>query len=599
MQSKEVCALYGALGGDLIGSVYEGHSRCVSSIAFPLLCNGCCLTDDSVLTIATADKLLHGSDYSTFYRKWGQRYPNAGFSHTFKRWFMAGTPQPPYGAHSNGSAMRCSPIGFACDSIAEVLEEAEHSAAVSHSHPEGIKGAQAGALAVFLARKGHGKDEIRREIEQRFGYVFNSTVNDFRYQYLDISCECTLPVSLQAFFESDSYESAVRNAVYLGGDSDTFAAIAGSIALAFYKEMPLAIINAIEKHLTDEMRAVCREFAKRFPLEIHATAPASAFEPPCRWRGNSWKGSFDDVVMRAGSEDMGEILHNMRSGVFQNTVSIVRSGGYCSENHVCVKLPNPASMLAGTVFYSKEQSSCKGIAAGRHTEVEVVEEDCLLVAKSLKDEGYNPAVLNMASRRNPGGGVLNGAGAQEENLFRRTNLFLSLYQFASYAEDYGVQKSSLQYPLDQNFGGVYTPEACVFRGLEKDGYPLLDECYCLSFIAVPGLNRSALDAKGFIVPEQVMGIKNKMRTIFRMGLHHGHDVLVLGALGCGAFRNPPAHISRLFHEIMEEEEFKDKYRKIVFAIIEDHNSRKEHNPEGNLLPFQKEFEKELGGEDKR
>ncbi len=594
MKSKEVCAFFGALGGDFIGSVYEGHSRRVASRDFPILKNGCRLTDDSVLTIATADKLLHGSDYSTCYRKWGQRYPNAGFSHTFKRWFMASKLQPPYGAYSNGSAMRCSPIGFACDSIEDVLEEAERSAEVSHSHPEGIKGAQAAALAVFLARKGHGKDEIRHAIEQGFGYIFKYSVNELRKEYLDTSCECTLTVSLQAFFESDSYESAVRNAIYLGGDSDTFAAIAGSIALAFYKEMPSAIINAIGNHLTDEMREVCREFAKRFPLEIHETEPSSVIEPPCRWRGYSWKGSFDDAVMCAGSEDMGEILHNMRGGVFQNTVSIVQFGGYYSENHLCVKLPDPTDMIRGTCFYSSELPPCRKEALPEPTIVEIVNEDCIVAAKLLKDNSFNPAVLNMASRRNPGGGVLNGAGAQEENLFRRTNLFLSMYQFASYAEAYGVQKSNCQYPLDQNFGGVYTPDACVFRGLEKDGYPLLDECYEMSFIAVPAMNRPDLDADGRIVPRLVAGIKNKMRMLFRIGLLKGHDSLVLGAWGCGAFRNPPAHIARLFHEVLEEEEFKDKYRKIVFAIIEDHNSRKKHNPEGNLLPFQKEFEMVVG-----
>ena len=267
----------------------------------------------------------------------------------------------------------------------------------------------------------------------------------------------------------------------------------------------------------------------------------------------------------------------------------LRNGGYLSERGSDVRLPNPEAMMAGTCFYADEQPSCKEMPAKQHTEVEVLEEDCLLAANLLKKSGFNPAVLNMASRRNPGGGVLTGAGAQEENLFRRTNLCLSMYQFASYADEYGLLKSENQYPLDPDFGGVYTPDACVFRGLEKEGYPLLDEWYSLSFISVAGLNRPTLDKNNFIVPEQVISIKNKIRTIFRMGLHHGHDALVLGALGCGAFRNPPAHIARLFHEIMEEEEFKDKYRKIVFAIIEDHNSRRKHNPEGNLIPFQREF----------
>ena len=584
-----ICSLYGALGGDLIGSVYEGHGRRVHSLDFPLFKNGCRLTDDSILTLATADKLLQGNDYVTFYRKWGQRYPNSGFSHTFKKWFMAATPQPPYGAYSNGSIMRCSPIGFACNSVEEVLAEAKRSAAVSHDHPEGIKGAQAGALAVFLARTGRSKEEIKREMEQRLGYVFNSSIKELRHRNLNTSCECTLPVSLQAFFESDSYESAVRNAIYLGGDSDTFAAIAGSVALAFYKEMPSNIIGAIERHLTNEMRDMCREFASHYPLDINILPASDIDLPPCRWRGYSWKNSFEDVVSRAGHEDIGDILHNMRAGVFQNTVSIVRSGGYYSENHVCVSLTDSMHMMKGTCFYSSELQPYKGESLSHPTETEVINDDCIIVAKALKDKGFNPAVLNMASRQNPGGGVLNGAGAQEENLFRRTNLFLSMYPFAPYAEEYGLEKSTHHYPLDQNFGGVYTPDACVFRGLEQDGYPLLEEWFNLSFISVPAMNRPTLGADGKIIPEQVAGIKNKMRTLFRIGLLKGHDSLVLGAWGCGAFRNPPAQIARLFHEVMEESEFKNKFRKIVFAIIEDHNSKKSHNPEGNLLPFQREF----------
>ena len=198
-------------------------------------------------------------------------------------------------------------------------------------------------------------------------------------------------------------------------------------------------------------------------------------------------------------------------------------------------------------------------------------------------------LLNMASRRNPGGGVTTGAGAQEETLFRRTNLFRSLYQFAPYAGQYGIKPSHHQYPLDRNFGGVYTPDAIYFRESEQKGYALLEEPVSLSFITVAGMNRPDLTDDGYIADHHVELIKNKIRTIFRMGLVHGHDSLVLGALGCGAFRNPPRHVARLFHEVMEEPEFKNKYRRIVFAILDDHNAHQRHNPEGNFRPFVEEF----------
>jgi uncharacterized protein (TIGR02452 family) len=182
-----------------------------------------------------------------------------------------------------------------------------------------------------------------------------------------------------------------------------------------------------------------------------------------------------------------------------------------------------------------------------------------------------------------------GAGAQEENLFRRSNLFQSLYQFAPFAGEYGLRKSNYQYPLDRNFGGIYTPDAIVFRGTEQDGYPLLDTPYRMSFIAVAGINRPTLESPERISSDLVEPVKNKIRTIFRIGLLHGHDSLVLGALGCGAFRNPPSHIARLFHEVMEEPEFKNKYRLLLFAILDDHNARLKHNPDGNFLPFVREF----------
>lgn len=216
--------------------------------------------------------------------------------------------------------------------------------------------------------------------------------------------------------------------------------------------------------------------------------------------------------------------------------------------------------------------------------------DCLTAAKNLLIEGFHPTVLNMASRQRPGGGVYNGAGAQEENLFRRTNLFQSMYQFSPFAGEYGLPASLCQYPLDRNYGGVYTPDVVVFRGEEKDGYPLLDEYYQVGVISVPGMNRPELDTDGNIAPHLIEGIKNKICTILNIGVLHHHDSLILGAIGCGAFRNPPAHIAKLFHEVIEQE-FKKHFRRICFAIIDNHDSDGSNHPEGNYLPFYREFQK--------
>lgn len=306
---------------------------------------------------------------------------------------------------------------------------------------------------------------------------------------------------------------------------------------------------------------------------------------------NDFLGKYRALMERVKSGDQTAYyqVKELRTKEFRNTVEIVNQGHYETESGVEYTFPNDSEMMRHTMFYDKEIPVVEEEQSTEQTIVEVKNIDCLNAGVELKEQGYNPAVLNMASRRNPGGGVVTGAGAQEETLFRRTNLFRSLYQFAPYAEQYGIKRSHHLYPLDRNFGGVYTPDAIYFRESEQKGYALLEKPVSLSFITVAGMNRPDLTADGMIAVYHVEPIKNKIRTIFRMGLVHGHDSLVLGALGCGAFRNPPRHMARLFHEVLDESEFKDKYRLIVFAILDDHNAHQKHNPEGNYKPFADEF----------
>lgn len=293
--------------------------------------------------------------------------------------------------------------------------------------------------------------------------------------------------------------------------------------------------------------------------------------------------------VKRGDQDAYYKVKELRTKEFRNTVEIVNHGFYLTENGTKYIFPEDADMMRNTVFYEHEICLPSRTSDNDSTIVEVQNIDCLYAGVQLKEQGYNPAVLNMASRRNPGGGVATGAGAQEETLFRRTNLFRSLYQFAPYSEQYGIKSSHHQYPLDRNFGGIYTPDAIYFRDSEQKGYALLDNPISLSFITVAGMNRPDLTADGMIADHHVEPIKNKIRTIFRIGLAHEHDSLVLGALGCGAFHNPPRHVARLFHEVIDELEFKNKYRRIVFAILDDHNAHQSHNPKGNFKPFADEF----------
>ena len=226
--------------------------------------------------------------------------------------------------------------------------------------------------------------------------------------------------------------------------------------------------------------------------------------------------------------------------VYQQTIDIVLEGHYTSENGEEVKLPDNTKMLKGSRFYTKPlDASNIPILADGSTKIIVKNDDSIHCGHQLQQEGYNPVVLNLASRRNPGGGVKNGSRAQEESLFRSTNLFLSMYRYAEYAEDYGLEKSKFQYPMPVRFGGIYVPDATVFRAGAKDDFALLDTPYYMSFVAVAAINHPDLDRDGNICEEDAALTKNKMRTMLRIGLLNGHDSIVLGAFGCGAFRNPP------------------------------------------------------------
>jgi len=252
----------GAIAGDIIGSVYEFNQIKIKD--FPLFQPGCSFTDDTVLTIAVADAILRGRPYLVSIRELGRRYPRAGYGGLFLDWLFSGHPEP-YNSWGNGSAMRVSPVGFAFDNRDEVLREARISAEITHNHPEGIKGAQATALAVFLARTGSTKEEIRSEINLRFGYNLEQSVDDIRPEYsFDVSCQGSVPHAIISFLDSASYEDAIRNAVSLGGDSDTLACITGGIAEAFYGGVPDDIEAKAKGYLDPELLEIVDAFYQRY-----------------------------------------------------------------------------------------------------------------------------------------------------------------------------------------------------------------------------------------------------------------------------------------------------------------------------------------------
>lgn len=270
--------MLGAIIGDTAGSVYEFNN--IKTTDFPFFINQSIYTDDSVMSFAVADWLLHDRDHTqpaleeTMVRI-AQDFPcpMGGYGGSFYRWLFSGRERKPYNSWGNGSAMRVSAVGWAFDTLEETLRVAELSAAVTHNHPEGIKGAQATAAAIFLARNGKTKSEIKAYIEETFGYDLHRTCDEIRPYYgFNESCQGTVPEAIIAFLDSSDFENAIRLAVSLGGDSDTLACITGGIAEAFYKEIPEEIVQQMWQRLPECFRQILKEMQSKFgyPLPVKA-----------------------------------------------------------------------------------------------------------------------------------------------------------------------------------------------------------------------------------------------------------------------------------------------------------------------------------------
>ncbi len=262
--------MFGAIIGDIVGSPYEFDVNNIKTKEFPLFSRRSTFTDDSVMTLAVAQAMLDASARKNdgilrerlvaSMQALGKDYPYAGYGLRFSAWLDMDDPVP-YGSYGNGSAMRVSPAAWLFDTIDEVRRAARLSAEVTHNHPEGIKGAEATASAIFLARTGHSKAEIRAYITSEFEYDLSRTCDEIRPNYHHVeSCQQTVPEAITAFLEGESFEGVLRTAVSLGGDSDTLTAIAGSIAEGFY-EIPAWMLKEMMQQLPEQLRVIVRRFA--------------------------------------------------------------------------------------------------------------------------------------------------------------------------------------------------------------------------------------------------------------------------------------------------------------------------------------------------
>jgi len=254
--------MLGAIFGDIAGSHYENFPDKTQDIEF--FREHTCFTDDTVLTVAVADWLVNGGELHRIFHDYVMQYPNAGYGGTFINWAKCRETEP-YNSWGNGSAMRVSPVAYARDTMDDVLEIAALSANVTHSHPEGVKGAQATAACVFLARTGFTKSQIRGYVEEHFQYDLSRKLSSIRPSYVfDVSCAGSVPESIISFLESDSFDSAIRNAISLGGDSDTMACIAGAIAEPFYGGVPANLWARACEYLDPHLLAITKTFQKHF-----------------------------------------------------------------------------------------------------------------------------------------------------------------------------------------------------------------------------------------------------------------------------------------------------------------------------------------------
>lgn len=280
------------------------------------------------------------------------------------------------------------------------------------------------------------------------------------------------------------------------------------------------------------------------------------------WNAERWSSRFKHASERRDRT----VLHILREDVFRSTQEIVINGGYVINGEE-IRISDPPKSI---MFYKEIHDNESPAKPVKKKTIKVLSEDCLLTARRFADR--NPIVLNMASRRNPGSGVEGGAGAQEECLFRSSNYYRTLYPMRDW------------YPMDRNFGGIYSPDVTVFRGLEDDGYPLLEEPFRTNFVAVAAISRPDLIGGVKYTLEDELVMKDKIRTILNIAARFGHKVLILSAFGCGAFRNPPHQVARLFKEILEEPTYNEIFEEVYFSIKPDHN-----DISGNCKAFREVF----------
>ncbi len=355
--------MYGAILGDIIGSPYEFDQNNIKTTEFDLFCDRSEFTDDSIMTLAVAEGLMNCgilADEETMkkalieaMKKYGNRYPFAGYGANFSMWLASADPQP-YNSFGNGSAMRVSAAAWLCqDSLQKTLQVAAITAKVSHNHPEGIRGAQAVAAVIFMAIHGATKEEIKKTVTNVFAYDLSRTCDQIRPDYHHVeSCQETVPQAITAFLEGDSFEGVIRLAVSLGGDSDTLACIAGSMAEAFYG-VPQELKREARDRLSDDLRGVL----DRFEAKLDQDRLARESDPE---RMKAWKEALHPKAPAAG----GKKLNFAGSELIEKQLAEFSADRSKENLAKCMEAVRRAMHAGGSVLFPVEPISLPGKGPG-------------------------------------------------------------------------------------------------------------------------------------------------------------------------------------------------------------------------------------------
>lgn len=538
--------MYGAILGDIIGSPFE-FDRGNKTKDFQLFDKYSQFTDDSVMTIAVCEALIEAGldapaqsqrEWLVFLmKKWGQKYPYAGYGIRFGCWLRSEDTEPFYSC-GNGSAMRVSSVGWLYNSIERVREVARITAEITHNHPEGIKGAESVASAIFLARNGKTKKEIKKYIKDNFGYDFSRTCNEIRPTYYHIeTCQKTVPEAMTAFFEGTDFEDVIRLAVSLGGDSDTLTAIAGSIAEAFY---------GVPQHLKEK----CRELLANDLLEV--------------------LDEFEEIVKNDKVENSQSIQKNteVELQIVNRKPDVNRLKDIFKDTQMQVK-DSPklayltARMQARTRLYLDNYTSVLRVKKSETANISVKEDTTFSCAQKLVRPGKKTAVLNFANAYIPGGSVKQGAMAQEECLCRSSNLYEALalpYHIRHYYK--WNQKNTGDMGSDRI---IYVPEVTVFKS--DDMYPMeLEEWFQVDVITCAAPFYDTQKKKPVSKEKLEEVLFSRIKNIVEVAIANDVDRLVLGAFGCGVFNNPPELVAEVFKKILIQKGYASYFEQIVFAI---------------------------------